>query len=350
MDLTLTGQSDYTLTGVPDTFSRISNGLAGTEGKAEHVNGLAEAITELQALLGNALTLKGSTLDLVARLSRSISADGVWPKGTVFPVNPAPIDGQPFYRTDLDQIFVYDGDSGTWKISFDNAAYALLDASRLFTGDITIKKNTPGIRLIGLEGEGKDYLIRETGGRVSTFVNSGTEQVPIWTEDNFFVDTGDFIFSGADTRLGALLCDGSEFNRTTFARLYAKIGTKFGPGNGTTTANLPNFCGRSPMGSGTGIGGGTAGGQGTKPAGGNALTARAIGAWFGEEGHSLSVAELAPHQHQINTVGDETGSGGFTSAIYDASPASPSLTEQTGSGTAHNTIHPSLACNVFIKT
>ncbi len=349
MNLTIDGQSNYRLTGIPDAFSRISNGESGTEGKAEHINGPSEAITDLQHLLGNALTLKGSMADLAVRLSRVVSADGVWPKGTAFPTDPVPIDGQPFYRTDLNQIYVYDGDSGGWKIGFDNDAYALLDASRFFSGDVTIKKNTPAVRLVGLESGAKDYLIRETGGRMATFINTGTEGVPVWTEDNFFLKPGDFIFSGSDSRAGALLCDGSEFDRIAFARLYAEIGTKFGPGNGTTTANLPNFCGRGVMGAGTGVGNGSSGLSGTKPAG-TALTARAVGDWFGEEMHVLSVAELAQHQHTLSTVGDEIGSGGFTSAIYDASPASPSLTEQAGSSAGHNTIHPSLVCNVFIKT
>lgn len=43
---------------------------------------------------------------------------------------------------------------------------------------------------------------------------------------------------------GWLLCDGSAVSRTTYARLFAHIGTQFGVGNGTTTFNLPNFVGR----------------------------------------------------------------------------------------------------------
>ena len=39
---------------------------------------------------------------------------------------------------------------------------------------------------------------------------------------------------------GFLLIDGSEASRTVFARLYAKIGTTFGIGNGSTTFNLPD--------------------------------------------------------------------------------------------------------------
>lgn len=37
-----------------------------------------------------------------------------------------------------------------------------------------------------------------------------------------------------------LECDGSAVSRTTYADLFAVIGTKFGPGDGSTTFNLPS--------------------------------------------------------------------------------------------------------------
>lgn len=40
---------------------------------------------------------------------------------------------------------------------------------------------------------------------------------------------------------GWLLCDGSAVSRTTYARLFGVIGTKFGSGDGTTTFNLPSM-------------------------------------------------------------------------------------------------------------
>lgn len=45
---------------------------------------------------------------------------------------------------------------------------------------------------------------------------------------------------GGDTApTGYLMCDGSAVSRTTYAALFAVIGTKFGAGNGSTTFNLP---------------------------------------------------------------------------------------------------------------
>lgn len=43
---------------------------------------------------------------------------------------------------------------------------------------------------------------------------------------------------------GYLLCNGAAVSRTTYAKLYAVIGVKFGAGDGSTTFTLPNLNGR----------------------------------------------------------------------------------------------------------
>lgn len=48
------------------------------------------------------------------------------------------------------------------------------------------------------------------------------------------------------------LCDGSAISRSTYATLYAIIGTAYGTGDGSTTFNLPDLRNRIPIGSGTG--------------------------------------------------------------------------------------------------
>lgn len=69
--------------------------------------------------------------------------------------------------------------------------------------------------------------------------------------------------AAATTQAGWLLCDGSAVSRTTYARLFATIGTAYGVGDGSTTFNLPNVQQRFPMGvaaSGTGATLGATGG------------------------------------------------------------------------------------------
>lgn len=55
-------------------------------------------------------------------------------------------------------------------------------------------------------------------------------------------------FAGATAPAGWLLCDGAAVSRTTYAALFATIGTTYGAGNGSSTFNLPDLRGRVPVG------------------------------------------------------------------------------------------------------
>lgn len=48
-------------------------------------------------------------------------------------------------------------------------------------------------------------------------------------------------FAGTTVPAGYLLCDGSAVSRTTYADLFAAIGTTYGAGDGNTTFNLPKL-------------------------------------------------------------------------------------------------------------
>lgn len=47
-------------------------------------------------------------------------------------------------------------------------------------------------------------------------------------------------YGGTTVPTAWLECDGSAVSRTTYADLFAVLGTKFGPGDGSTTFNLPS--------------------------------------------------------------------------------------------------------------
>lgn len=55
------------------------------------------------------------------------------------------------------------------------------------------------------------------------------------------VQVGDCIVLAGAIRVPYLKCDGSAVSRTKYAALFAAIGTTYGPGDGVTTFNLPNF-------------------------------------------------------------------------------------------------------------
>lgn len=115
-------------------------------------------------------------------------------------------------------------------------------------------------------------LLSETGGSEPLFVppwepgpivGSGRLTPPI-EEEVEEMETGTVLgYGGASVPDGYLLCNGAAASRITYAALFAVIGTAFGPGDGSTTFNLPDLRQRFPLGkapSGTGsILGGTGG-------------------------------------------------------------------------------------------
>lgn len=58
-------------------------------------------------------------------------------------------------------------------------------------------------------------------------------------------------YGGSSAPTGWLLCNGSAVSRTTYADLFAIVGTSFGVGDGSTTFNLPDLQDRFPLGKGT---------------------------------------------------------------------------------------------------
>jgi microcystin-dependent protein len=96
-----------------------------------------------------------------------------------------------------------------------------------------------------------------------------------------------------------LLCNGAAVSRTTYAALFAVIGTTYGAGDGSTTFNLPDLQGRTPVGAGPGAG----------------LTNRAVAAKGGEESHVLTVGEMPAHSHVDN--GHAHGASGHSHGVYD---------------------------------
>jgi microcystin-dependent protein len=88
-------------------------------------------------------------------------------------------------------------------------------------------------------------------------------------------------YAPATPPTGWLACDGAAVSRTTYAALFAKIGTTYGPGDNSTTFGLPDLRGRSPIGAGQGAG----------------LTNRVRGSAFGAESHPLTPGETAIRNH-----------------------------------------------------
>ena len=115
------------------------------------------------------------------------------------------------------------------------------------------------------------------------------------------------MYAGATAPNGWFLCNGQAISRTTYADLFAVIGTTYGSGNGSTTFNLPNLGGRIPIGRGENAAN-TTDYWGSYSAGTNNFSN------LGERGGHVA-ATIPQHSHPIaqRNVGD----GGAHSGTFD---------------------------------
>ena len=126
---------------------------------------------------------------------------------------------------------------------------------------------------------------------------------------------------------GFLECNGSAVSRSTYAALFAIIGTTYGSGDGSTTFNVPDLQDNVPVGKSNNKALASTGGANTVASSGSVggSTANA----------TLSTAQLASHSH--STKASNTGlltqsQGGNTSPAYTNSQN----TGDAGSGQAHS--------------
>lgn len=88
---------------------------------AVHINDLQLEVNAIETELG--IDVAGTAIDLVTRLARSLDGDGGLRRGTAFPGTNIG-DGTPFYRTDLDALYIYDGLTWDPFASTSNVIYA----------------------------------------------------------------------------------------------------------------------------------------------------------------------------------------------------------------------------------
>jgi microcystin-dependent protein len=189
-------------------------------------------------------------------------------------------------------------------------------------------------------------------------------------------------YGGAAAPTGWLLCNGAAVSRTTYAALFAIIGTAYGIGDGSTTFNVPDRRDRVGVGVGPSYSRGQTGGAVTA----TTSTDGSHNHTGNTGGTTLTTAQIPSHQHTgtTSTIGDHvhsigpvllsgfgfgfTGSNGVSGTTSSTNGAGAHnhtfLTDGTGGGGSHNhtistdgshthtvsTLQPYLASNFIIKT
>lgn len=159
---------------------------------------------------------------------------------------------------------------------------------------------------------------------------------------------------------GYCWANGGTLSRTGYPLLWARWGTKYGAGDGSTTFNVPNLCEVVPVGQ-----------RAMGSASSRALLATGVlgTSTLGAATVSLGIGDLPAHTH-ANTLTDPghghtyngmngggggsiaTGGGYQTGSGFATSTATTGITitnASVGSGTAHNNVQPSVAVNFIIR-
>lgn len=169
-------------------------------------------------------------------------------------------------------------------------------------------------------------------------------------------------WGGSTAPTNWMICDGSAISRSTYASLFAAIGTTYGSGDGSTTFNIPDIKGRVVVGF-------------------DSLQSEFnfLGETGGAKTHTLTIAEMPSHTHiqnahnhtqdphthslsgtlvssfvgygqnsPINGNATNPSSGGVNSTTA-TNQATTATNQNTGGGGAHNNLQPYITLNYIIK-
>lgn len=170
-------------------------------------------------------------------------------------------------------------------------------------------------------------------------------------------------FAGVVAPFGWMFCYGQAVSRITYATLFSIIGTTYGPGDGSTTFNLPDL--RDVAVVGRGNMGGIPRGLLSK------FSSTVLGSVFGSQEQSLSIIHLPDaklnvdipagqgrHSHPIDgskivsarvlSYGNDVGYGPTT--ISEATlPAMSGTANLDGGNQAHPNVQPTIIMNKIIR-
>lgn len=189
------------------------------------------------------------------------------------------------------------------------------------------------IERIGITTPAEGLMVYQTDDVKGFYFYDGTTWDRILKESKDPVPTGAiFSFPLEIPPTGYLVCDGSAVSRTTYADLFAVLGTSYGAGDGSTTFNLPDYRGKFLRGYDNGAGNdpdATA-----RQDRGDGTTGDAVG--------TLQDGEIENHLHQVDPPLI------YSDYVGNHQHNTPSLSVTSYSGGNHN--HTTYSANTTTNT
>lgn len=205
-----------------------------------------------------------------------------------------------------------------------------------------------GNKITGLE-PGTDPTDAATVSQLAAGAGGAVSNIPIGAVIDYW---------GATPPEGYLFCAGQAVSRVTYAALFALMGTSAGPGDGSTTFNLPDYRGRVAAGRDN-MNGDNAGRLSSIPS-------ATLGASGGNQVHVLTLGEMPAHGHTVTDPGhthtyNSATTGG--SAPEGSGFPVPTLAgglltglrqtgitiAGTGGGGAHPNVQPTIIANKIMR-
>lgn len=274
----------------------------------------------------------------------------------------------------LDEIYFYDGANSILVASFNPTTHALIE-TELAANQVTvaeIEQIAQGI-MLGRTSASTGNVEKLTAAQVMALLpdfvgdsgSGGTAgRVPApaagdtaagkflkangtWAAPPSGTEAGAYGFFAMETApAGWLECYGQNVSRSTYASLFAAIGTVHGIGNGSTTFTLPDLRGRVIAGWDS-MGGSSANRLTGITGSVNGDTFAAVG---GEEGHALTGPENGPHTHgQAKYPGTSSSGQNMVGTANGSGTPTQVQTASDGSGDGHNTVQPTIIGLICIK-
>ncbi|AYD84510.1 minor tail protein [Microbacterium phage Miaurora] len=151
-----------------------------------------------------------------------------------------------------------------------------------------------------------------------------------------------YAFAGSNAPANYVPMDGRQLSRIEYPALFALIGVTYGPGNGSTTFNVPDARGRALVSIDT-----------------TQTEFNALGKKGGAKTHTLTVNEMPKHRHghgansdgyvQHLTALDGTQDGDIVNRGSGTHVTRWAAMDEAGGGAAHNNLQPYLTVTYVIK-